>query len=434
MENNTVNFYEKFDEIVWDLEKFHSIFYQVVTMGYPSLTESLPTAAVGFNDKGKQIQFFFNPEFWNNLDDYNRAFVISHECLHVILNHGVRLKNLNPQIGNQAADIVINHMLVDKFGFEREKIKDWQNYCWRDTVFGDIPVDENRSFEYYYNKILANTKFVTFKNLMDMHDFLEQFGEEALKDIAGKIAENMYPDDIKDAIKKMEHEWKESNKDKSEKGDSKDIGNTPSNQPGDPLIPGELRKKLNVKSKVLKKWETLVRKFTNRKTSEVEKEQWVRRARRFTTVDPDLLIPSEDFVETYAKDKIDVFLFMDASGSCWNYQDRFLKAAKSLNPLVFNVKLFNRSTVVREFKDETTHGGGSDDFRCMEEYIQKCIKEGKLQKYPSLVFHITDGYDCSGVKMSCQFPKRWHWFLAPNGTSEWIPKDCHIHKLEDFES
>lgn len=432
---NNYKFYEDFDNIFWDLERFHSIFYQIVSMGYPTLTTALPTAAVAFNEKGKQIEFLFNPDFWNSLDEYNRSFVICHECLHVILNHGVRLKKLYPQIANQAADIVINHMLVDKFGFDREKILNWQNFCWIDTIFKDNheTIDKHRSFEYYYQKI-TNDPNAEQKMTMDMHDFLEEFSEEIMKELGEKVADEMYPDDVKDAIGKMEHEWKDSkDAEKSKEGKMVEPSGDKHGEPGEPPIPGECKKKLSAKKKILKKWEQVVKRWTKRALKDVDKEQWVRRARRFTTINKDLLIPSEASEEAYAKDKIDVLFFMDASGSCWDYQDRFFAAAKSLNPAVFTAHLLARSTEVREMKENTSHGGGSDDFRCMENYILKQIKEGKLKKYPSLVFHVTDGYDCSGVMMTCKYPKRWHWFITPNGTHRWIPKECYIHDLKDFE-
>ena len=35
-----------------------------------------------------------NPKFWDSLNYYNKAFVIAHECLHIILNHGKKEANI----------------------------------------------------------------------------------------------------------------------------------------------------------------------------------------------------------------------------------------------------------------------------------------------------------------------------------------------------
>ena len=44
----------------------HTVFYKVVEMGKPYLTDKIPTAAVQFNKEGKFINFLFNEKF-NNL-------------------------------------------------------------------------------------------------------------------------------------------------------------------------------------------------------------------------------------------------------------------------------------------------------------------------------------------------------------------------------
>src|SRR5574343_1955448 len=81
---------EEFLHISRDLEKFHAIFYRMWMMGKPNFTEESPTAFVRFDKNGDFLYFGINPKFWNELDFYNKLFVICHECLHVVLNHGMR--------------------------------------------------------------------------------------------------------------------------------------------------------------------------------------------------------------------------------------------------------------------------------------------------------------------------------------------------------
>lgn len=67
-----------------------------------------------------------------------KIFVICHEALHIILNHGKRFQEKeNPKIFNIAVDIVVNHSLVKDFGFIREEIDAKNEYCWIDTIFGE---------------------------------------------------------------------------------------------------------------------------------------------------------------------------------------------------------------------------------------------------------------------------------------------------------
>jgi predicted metal-dependent peptidase len=94
-------------------------------LGKPVFTNVIDIAAVSFDEQGDVLLFSFNPDFWDKLSVYERQFIISHECLHVILNHGLRVFNAkNKDFANIAADIVVNHMLVNKFAFLRENIKE----------------------------------------------------------------------------------------------------------------------------------------------------------------------------------------------------------------------------------------------------------------------------------------------------------------------
>ena len=84
---------EEYFQISDYLQDMHEIFYKFWNLSKPVFDDSLPTAGVYFNQDGEYIQFKFNSEFWAKLKtSYNRAFVIAHECLHVILNHGRRAK------------------------------------------------------------------------------------------------------------------------------------------------------------------------------------------------------------------------------------------------------------------------------------------------------------------------------------------------------
>ena len=77
--------------------------------------ESISTAAV--ND----TTMYINPKFFLELPKEERVFVLVHECLHVALLHIFRGEGLCPDKFNQAADHVINLMLLQR-GF---KMPDW---------------------------------------------------------------------------------------------------------------------------------------------------------------------------------------------------------------------------------------------------------------------------------------------------------------------
>ena len=120
---------------------------------------------------------------------------------------------------------------------------------------------------------------------------------------------------------------------------------------------------------------------------------------------------------------------MDTSGSCFNLAERFFKAALTLNPKKFNIRLFcfDCSVVETDIKSQKLYGGGGTSFKAIEDKIQEIV--GKGEKYPHAVFIITDGY---GNKVIPQFPKKWHWFLSENYLN-FIPKESHKYMLNDFE-
>jgi len=76
-----------------------------------TLTEEIPTAATD----GKNL--LINPEFFWNLPLNERITLLSHEVLHVALDHMHRRNERNPELWNVAADYVINGALV-KAGYK----------------------------------------------------------------------------------------------------------------------------------------------------------------------------------------------------------------------------------------------------------------------------------------------------------------------------
>ena len=112
-----------------------------------------------------------------------------------------------------------------------------------------------------------------------------------------------------------------------------------------------------------------------------------------------MFLPSEMEIDErdFEKTQIDVWFFLDTSGSCWNLKDRFFTAAASLPPERFNIRLFCFDTVVKEttLESKKVYGGGGTCFKILEEEIQKEIRQGA--EYPTGVFVITDGYGTAEI-------------------------------------
>lgn len=414
---------DEFFSLARELEKHHAIFDRLWSMGKPVFTDEIPMAAVYFDRVGETIDFKINPEFWKTQNEIQKQFVISHECLHVILYHGFRINKLKKEelkIANLALDIVVNHSLVDKFGFNRQEVDPDNIYCWVDTVFKDNPPEPGSYYEFYYNLIekliIDSPKSLdgiggSTGETLDTHDGLESFNNP---DFENKIKELVNPEEISSLSDFVQKQTKDLESVAKEAGCS----------------PGNTFVKVNVgKVKAKRKWETVIKKWALKYMKDNDIEQWARRNRRLAFMPEDFMIPSDQEVEEYDKDRIQVWFFQDTSGSCSGFIDRFFKAAKSLPLDRFDVKMHCFDTRVFEttLASGKLYGFGGTSFNCIERYIQNYIQKHNLP-YPKAVFIITDGY---GDYVHPQKPERWHWFIQ--GSSYLVPKTSKHYNLRDFE-
>jgi predicted metal-dependent peptidase len=389
----------KFLELSRQLEDHHAVFYTLWQLGKPVSDPSIPTACVNFDQEGECLEFAFNPEFWDRCTDDDKLFVICHESLHVILRHGVRCSaTKDPHRSNIALDLVVNHMLVTKFGFDRAKITDWKNLIWVETVFPDQKVADDLSYEQYF-QLLSDQQMDT----LDNHDWNTD-SEKWIERIE----------------KRLGNEEKESLKNVVEKHSAGT----------EPVKFWCFADKTYVKPK--KKWETVIKKWAKKydRHDLRDVEQWVRVNRRYSCLQSDFILPTEMEEKDNSQSKIGVWFFQDTSASCYTHRNRFFTAAKSLPKDRFDVKLYCFDTQVFETTLESgkLYGFGGTAYHPIEQYIQNFVSTNNVA-YPQAVFVITDGF---GTSVIPKFPDRWFWFLSSTYTL-CIPHGSKIFQLKDFE-
>jgi hypothetical protein len=408
----------EWQEIQFALLEHHSLFYKMGEMGKPFLTDITPTACVTFSPDGSYINFLFNFEFWEKSTHYEKIFVICHECLHVILNHGKRFKDSDmPTAANIAMDIVVNHSLMDRFGFIRENISGWEEYCWVDTVFKGIkiknlaiPTDETS--EYYLNLLVKhkNAKQLEKFKTVDSHDFQDGDPNEVFE----QLTQNLSEDEKKGLEKFCKRHLKDAKAGTSHGG----------------MLHFVAKNKIKIK----KKWESVIIDWADKimQFCEVDVEQWCRKHRRFIFLEKSIFLPSDSEIEDigFSEKKITVFFFLDISGSCWHLKDRFFVAAESLPKNRFDVRLFCFDTKVSDTDIDSRRlvGGGGTNFDIIESKIQHIVKSENIA-YPKAVWIVTDG---EGTPVTPEFPDRWFWFLTENGNTSYIDKKSHKYYLSDF--
>ena len=430
---------EKFFEIAQDLEIYHGIFSRIWQMGKPIADTTIPTAAVRFDRDGGFFSFCFNPDFLKTLDDYNLRFIICHEALHIILNHGYRGFGLEPKLANVSMDVVINESLVKNFGFDRNRITNANELCWYDTIFKNDDVEQEKCFEYYYdllyNKILDSTIGDSMDGEGNMQLPASMGGNQKTVDQHdgfGSEHQDQIDEKLDDACDKLSNDERTQLKDIVEK--LLDDDTKQSLQAGSGA--GGLTKIMSLeKVKTKRKWETVIKRWAQQymKRNDKNHEQWARTNRRFVTLSRDMFIPTDMEIDNFEEEKhrIKVLFFLDTSGSCSHLADRFWKAAKSLPENRFDVQLccFDTNVYETSLKSGELYGFGGTSFHILETYAQKYRKDQNKGKYPDAVFVITDG---CGDPINPEFPNKWHWFLSEDYRA-CIPKTCNIFSLSDYE-
>lgn len=407
-----------FDKYASALEEHHAIFYALWQQGRPVMDDSISTAAISFDKEGETLSFIFNPDFWEKLDEYERQFVICHEMLHIVLNHGRRTRDNTQQRkrANVALDVVVNHLLVDKFGFKRDKISINDEICWRDTIKSLKNSPPFLSFEQYYNLIPPNPVIELSIGVLDDHGSFESIDQKDVDKVLDGAGELLGDDEKQSAQEALGSYVEKDANQKAGKGS------------GSTWLTANVG---NVEQK--KKWETVIKKWSKKylKQSDFDTlEQWTHMNRRFAELPRDMFLPSDHEREKKSKGKIEVCFFQDTSGSCRGFRDRFFKAAMSLPKKTFDVRMFCFDTRVypTSLESRKLYGFGGTTFSCIEHYIQSTLKE-EIGKYPEAVFVITDGY---GNNVHPERPENWYWFLS-TGCDRLIPKESHRFLLRNYE-
>lgn len=428
-----------FDEridIANHLSMHHVIFQTFWSVGKPLFTESIDTAAVGFDRNGHILYLILNPHFWDSLDMTNKAFVIAHECLHVILNHGQRgMSHPDHESVNIAQDIVINEMLVNSFGFNKFSIKDWDKFCFVGTVFSSEEIIEHgihtRGSFHYYLELMGKTNKQTQQCTMDQHarggnladidpaiqnfiDQAQQSGVDAATLLQEEITPKLSEKEKYDLGKKLEEEIKDA------------VGSPAGKLPMGAYIaidPNPPKKK--------KKWEEVVKRHLKSgiRYETVEKPSYITRDRRSMCLPDDILLQGHWKEEVPSKERYRVVFFLDTSGSCYSYAKRFVKMLQTIPDDKFEIDAyaFDCNLYPIDLKTGHVRGGGGTYFHILDQKVREITAK---KKHPDAVFVLSDG---DGNAFSPEMPKRWHWILTPHHNTRLIPKESPKHDMKNFE-
>ena len=396
---------EEYFIISKELQKFHEVFDKFWKITNIVEDDSILTASTYFDpdDFKNTLSIGINPIFWRGLDLYLKTFIICHEYLHIILLHGFRIgniKNVDLKNANIAADLIVHIFILEKFGMNKNKIDPENKYYWVENIFPEE--DTNNTFEYFYNKLVSEKKNYPNYELVDQHDSM--IFKESSDQIIKFINDNV------------------SNEGK------KSLANLCTDKEAGTISLGS---RLNIKDEKVKKieFEKLIKKWlkTRLKINEKTDDIWTRENRRIKNLSKNLILPSEYDYEHYSKtkEKLDVYIFLDASGSCSQYISKFYALTKIIDLNFFNPFFYTFDTVVFEV-DKTNkklYGGGGTSFKNIEKFLLK------LETYPDSIFVLTDGY---GDFVNPKHPERWIWFLTDQ-YSAYIPEKSKQYSISNIK-
>ena len=386
-------------QISQDLEQFHrvfDVFWELSEIYFSPPSRSLKTACVTFPPGGKS-HMIISKAFWDSLNADEKLFVILHECLHVMLDHGMRnaqhIPGATPRLINIAQDITINEIIVDMFGFARGLMSDWRKYCWIETCFADpSAIERNQPFEYYLRKLIENPPPEGMDTL-DEHDDMGGYATGDPDPLAQALGEYLSWDELQALIKSMGKE------------DGRGIGLSPFNV----ILENRTPAKVDF-TKIVAKLKRTAKSKEHR-----EIDSWAREPRRFGA--GKMMLPGRLETKPH-KNKLITALFFDVSGSCMSYFNVFneVRLAFEKEEKLFDIRTFAFDTSVKEIEVGTKLAiGGGTSFDIIERQCQKIVTEDG--KYPDCVVVITDG---AGNRVAPQYPGRWIWLLTKGATRTYI--------------
>lgn len=374
------------------LEQYHKVFDTFWSLSEIYFGKKTKTACVAFPPGGRS-HMIIGEAFWEGLNEDERLFVIIHECMHVLLDHGVRnarhLKGATPRLVNVAQDITINEMIVSLFGFPRGLLRDWKNYCWIETCFEHPEeIEPNQVFMYYLRKLIE-LGVPEHVKLLDEHDDSDEGGYADDNDpdaFAGQLAQELSWDELRALIEQLGPEG------------GRGIALSPFAVELERRIPAKVN--FNGIVRGLKRTEL-------RKRAQREQDSFARANRRLNS--STMMLPGR--VEARPKpDKLLAAVFFDVSGSCMRYIEHFdrIRLAFEAEEKLFEVQTFAFDTNVKPvLPGQKLSIGGGTHFHIIE---QKCKELASERRYPDCVVIITDG---EGNPVHPTHPGRWIWLLTP---------------------
>jgi predicted metal-dependent peptidase len=306
-------------------------FFATLIMSTPlKVDNTIPTAATDMHN------IYYNEEFIDNLDMPTVEFVLAHEVMHMILEHGLRLRGRNPRKFNRACDYAIN-LILKNSGFTP-----WM-HCLLNTEYKGMSAEQ--IYELLYD---TGEDDPMGQDLREPENMDQEGKPRAQREIQQKIAQAAN-------VARMAGK-----------------------------LPGDIARLVDEILNPTVPWQDMLREYMTRITK--DDESWSRRNRRFGSV----YLPAR-----YSERMGELVIIGDTSGSISAKELNAVAAevqaiAETVRPETIRVvwadaKVCGEQTF--EMGETITFepkGGGGTDMRVPLEYVE--------QYQPEIVILATDGY------------------------------------------
>jgi len=439
-----------FNDVKFFVRKFDSLLYTFLNeLVEPMFSKKIPTAAVAFSRKDAAvcIQFLFNKEFWDSLNYNEKNFVFTHEVSHVIFRHGIRgqqylnslpKKKRNFKLLNICQDICINHIIVDQY------MKDvpfsamplLKGLCFVETVFEKEHhhlIKKGESFQYYYEKYIelyGLDKMPENVRLLDIHGI----GEDGVSIDEAELTDEEL-EDLEELFEEIEKSMEESNSsmDKLEEelaGKSFSIN-------GEYFSENKKAKEIQRGKSLDDLFKVVIKKAFAIKYDITKKSNWFGFNRRtsgaLARISPDLTLPVTAEKRKEIPKRHKVLVYLDVSGSCKSYSERFMTLVASLPEEKYetDINVFaDRVTQVSVSKTQAkkvfnySHAGFGTNINNVIMHARKKMDKNKFDA----VFVLTDGHYSDINYDKTHDYSNWYFFMTPSHRLN-VPNKASVFKI-----
>lgn len=432
---------ELYEETLKYLNYNHPFFYTyVVNLGNPSWSKKVETMELTWNAENGVFkkagwEFTLNPDFVEQFSVEDLALLVSHNALHIALRHNFVYNDNKSYFTDEtrfniAADCVNNDILKE-LGFETPSPGVWDElYHGPDvvgyntarvslfTVYDDIP-DETVEEQKQKDQAAAEAAQQGDGGGGDQGDqpgysspagggsFTEEndqtFGQGKDEDL-GQNLDGKYDKESR-TVRETNEKTKQGSK-----------------AAGSSFTVNEWLRKLE---NIGKGWIELLKvvnpDITKAPDGIKEELSFAKKSRKLAGFeDPYNLrygvLPHRSKYIKKKGDKPTLVMFMDCSGSCAHYTDKFLALANGVPKEDIHLMCWTFSTRTMRLdldKERQQYATGGTDFQCIENAIQKEVVD-ELGKYPKSVIVVTDG-EAGVPNVPKEMQDRWHWLILNDG-------------------